>query len=804
VLGIGLPPGVSAAPDSPRLSLVARARRRVAWVARFPGRSIGAALLALGGAVFLARFLQQSSPNAFWFVRALATIWLWQLVLSASCLAAGHWAVSRLIPAHARGSLETLALSFPIGLAIFVVGMYVGGFLHLYGPVFAVAWPATLLLGTWRATRGAWLRARQSGGLRPSVQLRGLPLVASLFGLLALGLLYLGALSPGAVNYDAAWMHLVIAQEYARAGHIIGFPGDWTKGEVHLGSVVNTWSFLVPGLDMPALRWMMALHTEFSMVVWTLVGVAAAARWLARRDARATWVMFFLFPAIFIYDSNIGGAADHFLALFMAPLLLATGAALRRFERGRCFLWGVVAGAALLTKYQSCYVLLPLALWTLARVARLALRWRRGDASAVAPRAMVAGLGLAAAGALLVTLPHFGSSLVFYKNPFYPFLQNVIPSAPTVPDAAAQMNNIVADWHVKPPFALSERLPAALKMLVTFSFVPHYSFSNGLPIYGSLFTLALPLLLILGRARKIWIGAAIAVGAIFLWADTYWVDRNLQTFCPILVAVTAAIFVRAWELGRLARLGVAMLALVQVVWAGNLYFTGSDRMAESFSLFRNGFEGHAREQLENYRGEYLALNKALPKDAVVMLHYLHGSLGIEHPVILDWVGYQGVIDYRRFRTPGDLYARLKQLGVTHVVKGSNPHAADYRQEEVIFDAFVDLYGRSPQQFGSLSMFPMPPQPPQPAAPYQVLAIGLPGYKDGLYPVESLSTCEQLPPEYQHRAEPLRTGPSFATLARDAQAALVGQNVALDAPTQEIISREFREVRTADGFRVLLR
>ena len=194
----------------------------------------------------------------------------------------------------------------------------------------------------------------------------------------------------------------------------------------------------------------------------------------------------------------------------------------------------------------------------------------------------------------------------------------------------------------------------------------------------------------------------------------------------------------------MARIGLAALALIQLGWSSSLYVSGNDRIADSLSLLRTGMEGRGREKLQEYRSEYLALGASLPKKAIVMLHYMHGSLGIERPVILDWVGYQGLIDYRKFRTPGELYARLKKLGVTHIVTGPNPHAGDYRQEEVIFDAFVDRYGRSPQRFGSLSVFPMPAAAPAPEAPFQVLAIGLPGYKDGLYPVESLSTCETLP------------------------------------------------------------
>ncbi len=133
------------------------------------GRSVGAAAFGLGGALFLAHWIQHCRPEAFWFACSLATIWLWQLVFSASCLAAGHWAVSRWIPAHDRGRLDTLAISFPVGVAIFVLGMYVGGFLHLFGPVFAVAWPALLLICHCARHPPGVDRTREAASRRPSI-----------------------------------------------------------------------------------------------------------------------------------------------------------------------------------------------------------------------------------------------------------------------------------------------------------------------------------------------------------------------------------------------------------------------------------------------------------------------------------------------------------------------------------------------------------------------------------------------------------------------------------------------------------
>ena len=55
--------------------------------------------------------------------------------------------------------------------------------------------------------------------------------------MLALGLLYLGSFSPDAVGYDAAWYHLVIAQDYAREGRIVSYMGDWAKNLPQLGQL---------------------------------------------------------------------------------------------------------------------------------------------------------------------------------------------------------------------------------------------------------------------------------------------------------------------------------------------------------------------------------------------------------------------------------------------------------------------------------------------------------------------------------------------------------------------------------------
>lgn len=744
-------------------------------------RSLAMACTALASVVAFVHFLGGIYPVDDWLFWTVAKLWAWQGLLVASFLAFGNLILERLLRVPPTTRIERLTLAAAVGALVFGLGMFAAGIFAWLSPTWAVVWPTTMLVA---GVAGA--RASFAALLTPSKQLAQpdslFDRLKLAFGILCLGIVYLGVFSPDAVNYDASWVHLTAAQDFAREGRIVPFYADWPRNLAHLASLIDTWAFLLPGLGPPPVRWMMALHIEFAFFTLTLLGVAAGVSWALRRSVKGAWVALFLLPGLFVYDSNLGGSADHIAAFFAAPALVASGRASRTMDRRWWGLFGLLAGGAILTKYQSVYFLAPLATllavaWVGAaihlvrngrragpgrqaalpireRQGQLENRWRLWTAGTERWWPLLSCPIATTAAMVIVTGPHFVRNWVLYRNPFYPLALRLFPgSRPQMPDSAIMAENIMSSYGLKPPAEWGRRLAEAVRLLFDFSFHTHAGFTRNVPVFGSLFTLCLPLVIFLPRAGRIRLTVGLAVGAVFLWAWTYWVDRNLQTFAPLLAIATGAVLARAWDTGYLARVAVVVLVGVQLVWSGDHFFLGSDRIASSMALIRSGFDGRARSRFDQYGAERVAIGRALPRNAKVLLHSTHVNLGIDRPVLLDWLGMQGLIDSRTFRSPRDLYDRAHALGVTHIVFHPGFLTAPTKQDEVIFAAFADRCRSVTMTFGDLRLIPMPEIAPPTEAPYTVLVIGVGDYPDGVYDVAALSINETMPGNLQKHGGP---------------------------------------------------
>ena len=706
-------------------------------------RMVLVVVLLVCAAVLLREGVGRFSPVKDWLVWRLFAIWGYQLLLVAGCLSFGGlvcWRVLR--DFEELPGLEAAVLSMAVGVVGLVFAIYIIGAMRLLGSAAAILIPIAMIAAAMRfyPSPGRFVGLLFRWRLRLSPQQMAL----LLFGLAGISAVYLHILDPNAAGHDARWTHLVIAQDIAREGKLVAFPADWAKNFPHLASMVYAWAFLVPGLNFN-MHVLLAMHVEFVLLLFTLAGVTVAVRWLvgSRTGYGLAWVGFFLFANIMVYDSNLCASADHIAAFFMLPMCLAVVRGIERPERhGAWALGGLLMGAALTTKLQCAYLAMIVCVLAAGIVsARIVLGLIRGLGASVF-RANLVGPGMLAACALLGASPHLIERAVFYNNPFYPLKQDVFQnSKPTIPDAAELVKHatIGVDQHVPTGETRWERIKEGLKLSFTFAYEPHYSFKGERPTFGFLFTLLSPLVLILPKSRRLKLGALAGIAAVFAWAMTRQIDRNLQIVVPLLVAVTVGTMVRVWSLGWVARAALCLPVILQVAWnSDDLYAAIQPRLEQARlgALDRGYIDGYADRSRRQ-------MTEHLPKDAVVLMHYQHVSLGLDRTVLHDTGGFQGLIDQRPLHTPRALYDRYREIGITHLVWDWQENSASL-QEQIVFAVFVSLDAVRMGTFGPNELAAMPSIAPPVERPYRTLVLGLPPYEDGVYTVDKLNMFENYP------------------------------------------------------------
>jgi hypothetical protein len=801
--------------------LQAKRVRRVRMFGQLPERwtavgtrpriaALGVMAIGLAGTYAFARYLDDVYTIRLWLVWRLLGLWLWVLLWNLGCVSFGRFLLTRVLKLRSVPALESAVLSMATGVVAFALAMYAAGALAWYTPVFAiglsVAMTATGARDLWPLARQLWaeLHVPESSHL--------LTRAIGVAGVVCVAIVYLGVLSPDALNYDATWSHVVIAQEYARAGRMIPFLADYNRNVPHLASLIYTWGYLFPE-KKEAIRWMFALHSEFTLFLWTLAGVSAALRAIFDEpELRRGWVSFFLFPVIFVYDHNLGGASDHVCGFFSIPIALATLRLCERFVPGWAAVFALVSAGAVLTKLQALFLVLPACiviafhwLWQMARHYRA--RRSSADVPATRPLGSLRDLLWAPAIVIVVGLgtfaPHAIRQLVFYNNPFYPFMQDVfVHSTPTVANAAYLVTKALADPLYQPQGTFFEKLLHAAELFVTFSFVPHYSFTRDMPAFGSLFTLLFPCIVFI-RNRRLWLLAAVAAGAVLVWGMVYNVDRNLQAFMPVLVCVTGALVVACWRMGTWARIGLVPLVALQILWGGDaVFYSQQERLNQGMDLIKSGYEGNAHKRFADFRGWHLEASKSLPRDARVLLHSELTSLGIKREVLLDMTGFQGLIQYDHILTLRQLYLYLRAFGITHLIDLPGSAPSSTTQEEVLWDAFVTKYAVPVHDVGALRITKMPDEPPPDAAPLRVASIGQEGYADGIYPIDALNTLRFLPEQerrYAAPSEPLSDDKKrWHEQLINVDAVVWQKGAHLDRSAKDLLKEKFTIVRNLKG------
>ena len=705
-------------------------------------RAIVIAIIVLVAIGFFAFVLNGHYPIGNWLFWKYAKASGWVLFWFASCFALGLAAVQWLTPDLPLRERCVQAAAF--GIYCFYALQFLGGIVGWFGPVWAVGLPTTMLVIGGATCRRQVQRVWRHRRLLPRFSLgasAGWQVPFAVFGIVCLAGIYLSILTPRNAAYDAVWYHLGLGDGWAAEGAIRrAVEGSFVEALPNMAAVLYSWGFLLPGLDMFETA-MVAAHIEFALFVVTLASIPVLARWLVP-GARVGvgWVALFLFPSVFIYDAGLHSGNDHIAAFWAVPIFLALRRAWSRLDPRHMTLLALCTGGAILTKYQAASLVLAPVLFVIGRAAYLGAT-RRADTS------WIAGIGVAFAAGLVFTSPLWAKNWIWYGDPLFPALHEHLTLRPWNSDMPVVIEENWSRLVRRPNGTLTERLIETLRVGANFSFSSFTAgrFHGSWPYFGSLFTLSALWLPFVRGAKRTWAVFAAAQLGVFFWFNFSHVERYLQALVPWMAAVVVAAIALAWRSGWVARVPLAALVVLQIVWGGDAFFIRSHAMlhelpsVDSARLIESGFKGRW-EQRENVFGSLGRIGNELPPNASVVLHGMHPRVGLRTRVVSDMAGFQSLIRYGRLGSPKDIYDLYGDLGITHVVwLASKVQGYGTLAGELRFFDFVNNELEDTRRVGATAWGRLKPRPPESEAPEIVLYAGCrPEFQAGIYNLDDLN------------------------------------------------------------------
>jgi hypothetical protein len=388
--------------------------------------------------------------------------------------------------------------------------------------------------------------------------------------------------------------------------------------------------------------------------------------------------------------------------------------------------------------------------------------------------------------ALGLSSPLWLRNLVWYGDPLYPTLRSVFHARHWVRSATTQVTSLYTP-HMWVPERSWKGAWETLRALYEYAFVPHNweTFHRDLPVFGFLFTLTVPLLLLFHRARRLLIAYASCHVGILFWYWTAHQDRYLQALVPIMASGVAAVLCAVWQMGVLPRLAASTLLVLQVAWGGDTPFfpthamlAGGSSLKNAIDLLASGFNGERERRLDVFSANQ-GVARALPKDATLLVHEMPDHLGFEARTVSDT--FQTQIDYATAPSPAGVYDLLQRFGVTHiVVRAGASRGQDSVGGDIAFHYFFTNAAQEHQRHAGLVLAAMPAEKPaSPAFHDRALYIGCSDrYDHGLYAIRALNVpVDWNTPRTRRRTpaplQPIEPGDDLAPLLAEADAVVHG-------------------------------
>ncbi|MFO0550992.1 MAG: hypothetical protein U0271_21555 [Polyangiaceae bacterium] len=724
--------------------------------------------LILGALYYFAGKVGPHYPISKWLFWRYAAYWVACSFWSLACISLGHLTI-KLVRRSTLPLLEHVSVSFAVGGFEFFLLMNVVGHLQLFKPWMFFALPLSMIAVSARASYRTVKRlARNVRRVRKTAPLRTRPIwfwPALAFGLCGAALVYSLIMLPDNVQFDSRWKHLALAEEFAAYGGLRRFPEGWTVATYpHLPSYFYGWAFLLPGGARLFDKVELAAHLEFFTFLGTLVATPAIVRILVPRSrAHMSWVVRFLFPGFFLYDSSLSAGADHIGAFFVLPLFALLVRFWRTLDWRYAFLMCFPLAGAAMAKYTITTMVIPVVGAAVAIRAAWALGLKltkRG--SAELRRNWLIGPATALGALVGLTAVHWLKNWIWYGDPTYPTLYKHMKLRPWTQDSADMFVYGYQEFQFWRPKRDWEGVKQTLKALYEFSFIPNdYSRYHGkVPTFGSLMTLLLVCLPLVRRPGRILALTVMTHAAIFTWYWTHHQDRYLQAILPWMTAITAAILASLWQradaeplkldiwASRATKVALGALVSFQAIWGGDVYFYPTHAMSGSVPKRLIDFIAQGSYK-KDYEGRFkiyapwTGVAKLLPKGSRAVLHDNHVHLGINTSTVNDWFGWQYGISYGRIGSPEKLWHVYKDMGVTHVVwEQYRAVGWDSIAGDLVFFEFAYRHTIDRKTSSSVLVGKMPPTPPSDEGRNDLvafLACDRYTYKNGLYKVTDLTT-----------------------------------------------------------------
>lgn len=708
-------------------------------IAAFPWRTAGLVAVLVAGFVGFFLVINHHEPVRTWLILPYLGNGLLAIGWALSCFSLGLRLMKPLSQGLCRRDVWTFA--FGLGVLCFSLAVFFVGTLGLLSSWTFVLLPLVFLASgakpLWSEGRRVWSKISK---LRHFPRRRWhAPVLFA--GVLAVVLLYVAGMNPTVSSFDSRWYHLPTAQRYALRGAIAPFEeGLWTASYPQLATYLFTWAFLLPFAGLFD-KLVLCFHLEVVLFVATLAQIPVAVRHLVpKARVELSWVALFLFPGVFLYDSNLHTGADHIAAFWAIPIALSCYYCFKRFTFKTAIIAAAMLSGAALTKYTAILVIAGPVAFLLLWICWLLIR-KVGKRRREVLVAALVGMSLL----ILLTGTHWFKNWMWYGDPAYPLLNKWFKPHPWNEEAAQGLAILAKVAH--PATFDSAGLLEAFKVMFTFSFIHHdwRNFHGAVPVFGSLFTLLLATVPFVRKKGRIVVLSLMTMGGIFVWYLLNHYDRFLQTLVPWMAAVTAALLILLWRQGNLVRVAVSALVGLQMLWGADVPFLPTHNILGQSPLAVSLAQASSTYRKDTLRlagfGDLYHIGRRLPPDARVLPHEFIMTLGLDR----DWVTdvHQSKISYGRLRTPHAIWRSLSELGVTHVVWNQATIVRDSLAGDLAFHYFAqrqlaDAPPGSSFQVGAQTVVPLTePRPFQGPISVGVFRCVSP-YKKGRYHLSQLT------------------------------------------------------------------